>query len=101
MLLVLLVTICNIGEFFEDPNSINCCCIKYKNSFVNNHYNHTITENLNIANNVKLRQLISKGPQYQESKQINFEKACEETQTHINQFNEIISNGKGIYKNHF
>ena len=27
----------NIDEFLKDPNSIECCCNKYKNSFVNNH----------------------------------------------------------------
>ena len=53
----------NIDEFLKDPNSIKCCCCdKYDNSFINNHYGHIITGNLNIVNNERLRQLISKGP---------------------------------------
>ena len=90
----------NTDEFLKDPNSIKCCCNKY-NSFINNHYGHIVTGNLNIANNERLRQLISKGPKYREPKQICFEEAREEIQTCINQFNEQISNDKGIHKNHF
>ena len=90
----------NTDEFLKDPNSIKCCCNKY-NSFINNHYGHIVTGNLNLANNERLRQLISKGPKYREPKQICFEEAREEIQTGINQFIEQISNDKGIHKNHF
>ena len=48
-----------------------------------------------------LCQLISKGPKYQEPKQICFEEACKEIQTGIDQFVEKISNDKDIHKNHF
>ena len=68
---------------------------------MNNHYGHVITGNLNIVNNERLRQLISKGPKYREPKQICFEEAREEIQTGIEQFIERISNDKGIHKSHF
>ena len=54
----------NIDEFLKDPISIKCCCNKYDNSFINNHYGHIITGNLNIVNNERLHQLISKGTKY-------------------------------------
>ena len=44
---------------------------------------------------------MSKDPNYWEPKQINFEEACEEISTGIDQFIERISNDKGIHKNHF
>ena len=91
----------NIDEFLKDPTLIKCCCNKYNNSFINNHYDHVITGTLNIVNNEKLRQPISKGQKYQEPKQICFEEAREEIQTGIDQFLEKISNDKGIHKNHF
>ena len=78
----------NIDGFLKDPNSIKLCCNKYDNSFMNNHYSHIITENLNIVNNERLCQLISKDPKYQEPKQICFEEAREEIQTGIDQFIE-------------
>ena len=85
----------NIDEFLKDPNSIKCCCCdKYDNSFINNHYGHIITGNLNIVNNERLRQLISKGPKYRELKQICFEEAREEIQTGIDQLIEKISIAK-------
>ena len=59
-----------------------------------------ITGNVNIVNNKTLRQLISKGPKYRASNQICLDEAREEMQTGTGQFNEKISNDKGI-KNHF
>ena len=59
-----------------------------------------VTGNLNIINNERLCQLISKGPKYREQK-ICFEEACEEIQTGIDQISEKISNDKRIHKNHF
>ena len=56
---------------------------------------------MSIANNERLRQLISKGPKYRDPKQICFREAREEMQTGIDQFIDRISNGKGIHKNHF
>ena len=92
----------NIDEFLKDPNSIKCCCCdKYDNSFINNHYGHIITGNLNIVNNERLRQLMLKGRKYQEPKQICFDEAREKIQTSIDQFIERISNEKSIHKNHF
>ena len=76
----------NIDEFLKDPTSIKCCCNKYDNSFINNHYGHIIIEDRNIVNNERLCQVISKGPKYREPKQISFEEAREEIQTVIDQF---------------
>ena len=91
----------NTDEFLKNPNSIKCCSNKYENSFINNHYGYIITGNLNIVNNERLRQLLSKGSKYREPKQICFEEAREEIQTGIDQFIEQISNDKDIHKNHF
>ena len=90
----------NIDEFLKDPTSFKCCCNKYDNPFINNHYDH-ITGTRDVVNNERLRQLIFKGPKYQEPKQICFEEAREEIQTGIDQFIEKISNDKGIHKNQF
>ena len=60
----------NIDEFLKDPNLIKCCCNKYDNSFINNHYVHIITGNLDIVNNERLCKLISKGPKHREPKKI-------------------------------
>ena len=46
----------NIDEFLKDPNSIKCCCNKYDTSFMNNHYGHIITGNMNIVNNERLHE---------------------------------------------
>ena len=35
-------------------NSIKCCCNKCDNSFINNHYGHIMTRDLNIVYNEKL-----------------------------------------------
>ena len=90
-----------IDEFLKDPTSMKCCSNKYDNSFINNHYSHIITGNLNIVNNERLRQLIFNGLKYGELKQICFEKAREEIQTGIDLFIDKISNDKDIHKNHF
>ena len=60
----------NTDEFLKNPNSIKYCCNKYDNSFINNHYGLILTGNLNIVNNERLRQLISKDPKFREPKQI-------------------------------
>ena len=91
----------NTDEFLKDPNSIKCCCNKYDDFFINNNYDHIIRGNLNIVNNGRLRQLISKGRKCREPKQICFDEAREEIQTGIDQFIEQISNDKGIHRNHF
>ena len=91
----------NIDEFLKDPNSSKCCCNKYDNSFISNHCVHIITWNLDIVNNERLCQLISKGPKYREPKQICFEEAREEIQAGIDEFTERISNDKGIHKKQF
>ena len=67
---------------------------------MNYHYGHIITGNLNIVDNERLCQLISKGPKYRELKQICFEEAREEIQTGIEQFIQRISNDKGINKSY-
>ena len=91
----------NTDEFLKDPSSIKFCCNKYNNSFLNNHYGHIITGNLNIVNNERLRQLIPKGSKYREPKQIYFGEAREEIQPVIDQFIEQTSNDKGTHKNLF
>ena len=58
----------HIDEFLKGSNSIKDCCNKYDNSFINNHYGYIISESLNVVNNERHCQLISKGPKYQEQK---------------------------------
>ena len=53
-----------LDECLKDPNSNKCCCNKCDNSFINNHHSHIVTEYLNIVNNGRLHQLISKDPKY-------------------------------------
>ena len=91
----------NIDEFLKDPNLIKCCCNKYDNSFINNHYVHIITGNLDIVNNERLCKLISKGPKHREPKKNCFEDTHEEIRTNVDQFIERASKDKSIHKNHF
>ena len=93
----------NIDEFLKDLTSIKCCCNKNDNSIVKNHYDHTITGNLNIVNNEKLGPLIVSRSvkKLKEPKQISFEITCQERQTGIDQFIDRTSNKKDIHKNHF
>ena len=52
----------DIDEFLKDPNSVQCCCNKYYNYFINNHFGHILTGNLNIVNNERLCKLMPKSP---------------------------------------
>ena len=91
----------HIDEFLKSSKSIKDCCNKYDNSFTNNHYGHIISESLNIVNNERHCQLISKAPKYQGQKESCFEEAPEEIQTVNDQFIERILNDKDSNKNHF
>lgn len=59
-------------------NQFICNCDN--SEFCDPHHKHIITGNLNIINNLKLRKLLSKGPNYRESKPLNY-KACRKTIT--------------------
>ena len=48
----------NIDKFLKDPNPIKCCYNKHDNSFINDHYGHIITGNLNVVNNEGFYQVI-------------------------------------------
>lgn len=74
----------SISKLHKDTNSVKCCCSKYNISFVNNDYGHIKTGKLNIINDEKLRQLITKVQRYRAAKQINIEVACEEIHIGIN-----------------
>ena len=63
-------------EIDEDVSFIRnlpkCDCTK--SQFCDPHHEHIITGDLRVVSNDKLRQLLSKGPNYREARTINFTK---------------------------
>ena len=49
---------------------INVCSCKNSN-FINQHHGHILTGDLRVIKNDKLRKMVSKGPNYRESKTTN------------------------------
>ena len=80
----------NINEFLEDPNSIKCCCNKY-NSFINNHYGHIITKNLNIVNNERLVNSYPKAQSIENQNKFVLRKL-------VKKYKPVLSNSLGEYQ---
>ena len=76
----------DLNKFSSDKNSIPCHCSKYDKKFTDKDYGHIITGNLNIIKDIKLKNLLAKGPNYREPKQIDFEEAKNNIVTSLNQF---------------
>ena len=61
-------------------------CECESSQFCDPHHNHVITGDLRFVDNVKLRQLLSKGPNYREARTINFKKCKDAIQTAIEDY---------------
>ena len=61
----------NLNDFVKDPNILPCKCVDsvFKDPF----HEHIICGDLSIIENIKLRELFKKGPQYREPVTINFD----------------------------
>ena len=66
-------------SFVRDLPTCEC----ENSQFCDPHHNHVITGDLRFVTNVKLRQLLSKGPNYREARTINFKKCKDEIQSSI------------------
>ena len=63
----------DLGTFGTGITDCDC----HNSQFVDEHHGHIVTGDLRIISNPKLRQLISKGPNYREPKTINWKKCRE------------------------
>ena len=61
----------NLNDFVKDPTILPCKCVDsvFKDPF----HEHIICGDLSIIENIKLRELFKKGPQYREPVTINFD----------------------------
>ena len=72
----------NVDEILCNPNSLPCPCAN--SPFLDKDHGHVLTGNLRIVNNNKLRKILSKGPKFRETRELNFCKARESIVTGIN-----------------
>ena len=70
----------NIDEFHKNPNCIPCFCHEpgFNHTLIDGNHGHIVTGELKIIKNIKLRNLISKGPKYREPVKVDFDcvRAC-------------------------
>ena len=57
----------------KDPPSLTTCACN-NSEFKDNNHGHIVTGDLRIVKDVKLRKLLSKGPDFREHRSINFNK---------------------------
>ena len=76
-------------------NSVTCDCSS--SEFYDKDHNHIITGDLRIIKNSKLRKLLTKGPNYRESRGIDFEKGLKYINLGLNEFvDKICSKNKNL-----
>ena len=70
----------NIDEFHNNPNCIPCFCHEpgFNPTLIDGQHGHIVTGELKIIKNIKLHNLISKGPKYREPVKVDFDcaRAC-------------------------
>ena len=81
----------------HDINSIPCHCHSYDNKYIDNHHGHILTGDLSIINNVRLRDLIAKGPKFREPTDINFDDALTSINDALDSYIESLSNIKKYF----
>ena len=80
----------NVTDFIHNYDKIDCKCDNsdFKDSF----HGHILTGNLNIVKNVKLRSLLTEGPQFREiPSKTNFSKLKKDLKSQIKKFLEVWS----------
>ena len=56
----------DLNNFVNDNDTVKCACKEFDSAFVNSDFGHIVTGDLNIVENGKLRNILSKGPKYRE-----------------------------------
>ena len=84
----------DVDSFLTDNSILPCVCGGY--SFLNQDHSHIITGNLEIVTDIKLRNLISKGPNYREPVQFSCENAKEEILKGLDKCIDTWSNKVGL-----
>ena len=74
-------------------------CECENSQFCDPHHNHVITGDLRFVENVKLRQLLSKGPNYREARTINFKKCKVAIETSISSCVESLETKYNLTNN--
>lgn len=82
-------------------NSIPCCCSQFDPKYTDNHHKHILTGDLSIIDNLKLRQLISKGPKYREPAKVDFVVARSFIDDELDQYIEAVAADKKLDKEVF
>ena len=81
--------------FFQEgsvDDILNMDCECSSSEFCDSNHKHVITGKLGIVNNVKLRKLLSKGPNYREKRTTNFNKAKKDVIFSINNLFDSLKN---------
>ena len=86
----------DIDKYLEDPDTIPCKCEHSK--FADQHHKHIATGDLGIVKNNKLRKLLSRGPKFRETQNIDFSKAKDSIINGLKDCIENWCNRKGINK---
>ena len=84
----------DVDAFLSDETILPCEC--HTSSFCDQDHKHVITGNLDLVTDLKLRNLISKGPKYREPVQFSCEKATEEVLKGIDKCINAWSNKVGL-----
>ena len=67
-----------LRDFVTNPDTVPCKCNNFNPMFINDHHQHIMTGDLDIVDNVILKELIRKGPKYREPCTIKFDDALDE-----------------------
>ena len=84
----------DVDAFLSDETILPCEC--HTSSFCDQDHKHVITGNLDLVTDLKLRNLISKGPKYREPVQFSCKKATEEVLKGIDKCINAWSNKVGL-----
>ena len=89
----------DVDAFLHNNESISCHC--QNSPFSDSHHGHIVTGDLKIIENLKLRNLLLKGPKYRQPHDLDFKKAKEHILMGLKECVEKWCNDKGVQKNAF
>ena len=86
-------TIVNYKETLMDPNyeNITCHCTNYPTKYLNNHYGHIVTGDVDIIKNEDLRTLLKKGLDYHDQQPCNKAAANKSIKAAIDKYIQKVS----------
>ena len=91
----------DLNNFVNDNDTVKCACKEFDSAFVNSDFGHIVTGDLNIVENGKLRNILSKGPKYREPAEIDWKEARDQIKSGLEEYLENITSDKGIDKSCF